>query len=285
MSMIITFFIVILVIALIILLSKYIINKTFFFIELISNYLFRKYKLIVSTGYNPNKKYIKFLKVSEIIFIILTFIFLITTLMWIIKFNTSKYLYIFLISAAIVIFYTIFIGNFNLNIKKQLDKSSYKYVSPIETLIKKIDKESYIYTRMKVLVESLLSFYIHLLIVFILYSFSSLFTDIPNTIRYVFWMSLPLGLASWVYFSTFNSAKQDVRRIMIYIILLIITINKSYEDFKILLNLEGQNKSIDYFSFLILTVFTALDRLLKSVKDDYKNFKDPKKSCKCNKAT
>ncbi|TWG78140.1 hypothetical protein L604_003100000070 [Bacillus subtilis J27] len=118
MSMIITFFIVILVIALIILLSKYIINKTFFFIELISNYLFRKYKLIVSTGYNPNKKYIRFLKVSEIIFIILTFIFLITTLMWIIKFNTSKYLYIFLISAAIVIFYTIFIGNFNLNIKK-----------------------------------------------------------------------------------------------------------------------------------------------------------------------
>lgn len=161
--MIITFFIVILVIALIILLSKYIINKTFFFIELISNYLFRKYKLIVSTGYNPNEKYIRFLKVSEIIFIILTFIFLITTLMWIIKFNTSKYLYIFLISAAIVIFYTIFIGNFNLNIKKQLDKSSYKYVSPIETLIKKIDKESYIYTRMKVLVESLLSFYIHLL--------------------------------------------------------------------------------------------------------------------------
>ncbi|TYS23235.1 hypothetical protein FZC71_09225 [Bacillus subtilis] len=285
MSIIITFFIVILAITIIILLSKHIINKTFFFIELLSNYLFNKYKLIVSKGYNPNQKYIRFLKVSEAIFIILTFIFLITTLMWIVKFNISKYLYIFLTTAIIFIFCTIFIGNFNLNIKKHLDKNNYKYVSPIETFIKKIDKESYIYTRLKVLIESWLSFYIHLLFVLILYSFSTLFTDMPNNVHYVFLMSLPFGLASWVYFSTFNSTKQDVRRIMIYIILLIITIIKSYEDFKILLNLQGQNKSIDYFSFLILTVFTALDRLLKSVKDDYKNFKDPKKSCKSNKAT
>jgi hypothetical protein len=90
-------------------------------------------------------------------------------------------------------------------------------------------------------------------------------------------LTLPLTLASWIYFSTFNTEEQNIRRIIGYLLLLIITISKSFSDFKIVIGLEVADSANDYIMFLILTVFTAIDRLLKSIVDDYTKFKEKRK--------
>ncbi|MHB0832591.1 hypothetical protein [Bacillus licheniformis] len=124
-----------------------------------------------------------------------------------------------------------------------------------------------------------MSLYFHclFLILILTLTFLTEVNSIPYSIFYLFLLTLPLTLASWIYFSTFNTEEQNIRRIIGYLLLLIITISKSFSDFKIVIGLEVADSANDYIMFLILTVFTAIDRLLKSIVDDYTKFKEKRK--------
>ncbi|MGO0739248.1 hypothetical protein [Bacillus licheniformis] len=260
--------------------SNFVLDKFIFpSIKYMSKESFKKFRKFVEQK-NTLLIYKKTLRASEYFFILLMIIFIAVSLFCVLSPSNSLLNFLFFGLLAFFLFCTIFIGDFNLNIKKELEKNQKEYESLIENTISKVNRNSYIFDRLKVFFgKTGMSLYFHCLFLILILTFLTEVNSIPYSIFYLFLLTLPLTLASWIYFSTFNTEEQNIRRIIGYLLLLIITISKSFSDFKIVIGLEVADSANDYIMFLILTVFTAIDRLLKSIVDDYTKFKIKKKNC------
>lgn len=74
------------------------------------------------------------------------------------------------------------------------------------------------------------------------------YDDMSSFFQFVFLMSIPFTLTSWVYLTSFDIAEQSIRRIIVYIVLLFYVLVKSYSDYKILI--EEPSKVFDFFAYL-----------------------------------
>ncbi|ASB91412.1 MULTISPECIES: hypothetical protein [Bacillus] len=282
METMILFIIFMFVIFLVILLSRFILDKAIFpFIEYLSNSSFEKYNEIVKKSKKRLIIHNVILKISECFFILLLIFFITVCLSLSLSPNDIILTIKYIIVSAFFICCTIFIGNFTQKIKDEFKRGKIKYDSLIEKTIHKIistiDIDSYLYSRLKVIGKASMSFLIHCLLIYLILLFLTKVDNIPYEVFYLGLMFLPLALASWVYFSSLNNEEQNIRRIVIYVVLLIVTLGKSFFDFKVVIGLDVVNSANEYIIFLILTVFTAVDRLLKSIFDDLKSFKEQKK--------
>ncbi|WP_144475467.1 hypothetical protein [Cytobacillus oceanisediminis] len=244
-------------------LSYFILNKIIFpFLEWMGN----KLSLFLIKKVS---NYQKALLVIEGFFIVLTLIYLgamVYTL--VIKNNILITIAMLVYSVIIVI-----ISSFVTELKSKLKEPKYK--SLLNDLIYKINKENYFINRITLLLgKTAIGFMVLILVIYILFIGLITFKGMPYQAGYLILIFVPVGLAAWVYLISFDKTSQNLRRILAYFILLILSFNKSYQDFQVLLEIENKNDVNDYFIFLILTIFIAIDRLAKGMADDYKEYKE-----------
>lgn len=267
------FIIINFILILLILVTRTVSNKIIRILELMSDRAFEKYKK--RRNKKSNDEYKLFLQISENIYIFVSILYMIITITWISSSDNLFYLISFLIFSLVFAIVSIFMGRFILNVKKDLEKSNENHIGKIEKIIKKLNINGCLYNNIiPLLGRTGKSLLIHMLFLLEAMTFYIVFyDDMSSFFQFVFLMSIPFTLTSWVYLTSFDIAEQSIRRIIVYIVLLFYVLVKSYSDYKILIGLEEPSKVFDFFAYLFLTVFTAFDRLVKSLFE----FKDPKK--------
>lgn len=207
-------------------------------------------------------------KISEVCFIFLSLVYIILMSISIV---TDKYEILFgtvAIYSPLVIVMSEFI--FKLREKIGADEG----YAIIRKLVHSVNKEKYLINRLSLLFgKTGLGLLVFIFVILILLIGVSSFSDLPFFTYYFVLICIPIGLAGWVYITSFDQESQSVRRVVAYVVLLILAFGKSYSDFKILLDLEKHNPFSDYLLFILLTIFMAVDRLVKSVLDDINEFK------------
>jgi hypothetical protein len=211
------------------------------------------------------------LLISEVLFIIcslFTFIFLAITYF-------KGHYFIGTLSISFYSIFIIFISSFIFNLRDYIGVK--KNNSLLLAFANKVNKENYFISRLSILFgKTAQSLSIYIFSIIILFSGGSVFTDLPYQTYYFILISIPIGLAGWVYLSSFDKPSQNLRRILAYLLLVFISLGKSYFDFMVLIELNSSNPFFDYMFFILLTVFIAIDRLVKSVLDDIYDFKKEK---------
>lgn len=222
-------------------------------------------KLIKKTKRNAQK----ILTISEILFSIITIVFI-----------SSNFIVFFLLDFAqkqglifsIFVIYSIFIliiSRVILDLKDSIED----YESVLEKLAVKINKDSYVINRLGIIFgRTAISLLTHILIIYALLVGVVTFQSMPYQVYYMILIILPVSLVTFVYLTDFDEQSQSMRRILVYFLLLMVALWKSFNDFKVLMELGVQNLFSDYVVFIFLTIFIAMDRLVKSVIDDYKSY-------------
>ncbi|MED3965850.1 hypothetical protein [Niallia taxi] len=238
----------------------------YFFLNKLAIPKLDKWSSSVSTKLiSKTTKYYRVLLISEIIFFLITISFAIFLLIY-----AQEKPFAFLIITLFYIVISFFLSTFIIDLRGKVDQKKAIKIPKYFKLI----KNSYLITRITLLAgKTGLSLYAFVLIVSLLFSGLSIFSDIPYQFGYLIFIFIPIGLAAWVYFVSFDKSSQSLRRILSYILLLFLAIYKSINDFKVLLDLQENEPLNDYLLFLMLTIFTAIDRLFKSVVDDYGDYK------------
>ncbi|HHT7191556.1 TPA: hypothetical protein ACTZ5N_005070, partial [Bacillus cereus] len=126
--------------------------------------------------------------------------------------------------------------------------------------------------------KTTLSLMIHITIICVLFAGAVNFEHMPYQIYYIVIIILPISLITFIYFTDRDLVSQNMRRILSYFLLMMIALGKGYNDFKILMGIDTPNQFNDYLVFLFLTVFIAMDRLIKSIVDDYIDYHKPEKN-------
>ncbi|WP_242225818.1 hypothetical protein [Bacillus cereus group sp. BfR-BA-01358] len=155
-------------------------------------------------------------------------------------------------------------------IKLDVEKEIGTFNSIIKKIVAKINKDNYLINRLDILFgKTTLSLMIHITIICVLFVGAVNFKHMPYQIYYIVIIILPISLITFIYFTDRDLVSQNMRRILSYFLLMMIALGKGYNDFKILMGIDTPNQFNDYFVFLFLTVFIAMDRLIKSIVDDY----------------
>ncbi|MGX1196001.1 hypothetical protein [Metabacillus sp. SLBN-84] len=222
--------------------------------------------------------------ISESIYIII----LLFTLYGVLSIPYSQEWKNYLQSFVILLTYSLFLIIFTpfiFELRKKISSKvgTLKFVSILNN---KINKENYIINRFFLLFgRTGLGLYIYIITIIVLLSVINELQELPYQAYYIFLILIPIGLAIWVNITSFDKTSQNLRRILVYFLLFGITIVKSFYDFKILLDLEKANPFNDYLILLLLSIFVALDRLAKSIFDDYHDhmkFKKNEENCDVN---
>ncbi|MEI5876198.1 hypothetical protein [Bacillus paranthracis] len=178
---------------------------------------------------------------------------------------------------SVVCAYSIFVvivSRIKLDVEKELGALN----SVIQKLLVKINKDNYLINRLDILFgKTALSLMIHITIICVLFVGAVNFKHMPYQIYYIVIIILPISLITFIYFTDRDIVSQNMRRILSYFLLMMIALGKGYNDFKILMGIDTPNQFNDYLVFLFLTVFIAMDRLIKSIVDDYVAYHKPKK--------
>lgn len=178
---------------------------------------------------------------------------------------------------SVVCAYPIFlviVSRVNFDVEKELGT----FNGVIQKMVSKINKKDYLINRLDILfLETTLSLMIHITIICVLFAGAVNFEHMPYQIYYIVIIILPISLITFIYFTDRDLVSQNMRRILSYFLLMMIALGKGYNDFKILIGIDTPNQFNDYIVFLFLTVFIAMDRLIKSIVDDYIVYHDPKK--------
>lgn len=163
------------------------------------------------------------------------------------------------------------------NILNYLRKNSN---NPISLLIfsKKIRKDSYLISRLSLLLENGLSFfYLLLTLELTLLFFAKL--NWPISTYYFAFIVLPIYFNIWIYVSKFklNRDKNMVnqRRMISYFILVVYVLFDCYQEFLGFLNVQVTDVYSIFFS-ISSVVFIAIDRFTKALVDDYEKYKSEK---------
>ncbi|MEC3857905.1 hypothetical protein VSK70_18330 [Bacillus sp. WOD8 KX774193] len=155
-------------------------------------------------------------------------------------------------------------------IKLDVEKELGTFNSVIQKMVSKINKKNYLINRLDILFgKTTLSLMIHITIICVLFAGAVNFEHMPYQIYYIVIIILPISLITFIYFTDRDLVSQNMRRILSYFLLMMIALGKGYNDFKILMGIDTPNQFNDYLVFLFLTVFIAMDRLIKSIVDDY----------------
>lgn len=244
---------------------------SFFFINKVIDPLLEKVgkgiskKLIKKTKGNAQR----ILTISEILFTLITLIFVYTnfSLFFLLDFEKKNEL-IF----SIFVIYSVFIvivSKFIVDLKDSIGN----YNSLLEKLVEKINRDNYFINRLGIIFgRTAMSLFTHILIVYALLVAVITFQHMPYQIYYMVFIILPISLITFVYLTDFDGQSQNMRRILVYLLLLMVALWKSFNDFKVLMELDIKSSVSDYLVFIILTIFIAIDRLIKSVIDDYKSY-------------
>lgn len=164
-------------------------------------------------------------------------------------------------------------------IKLDVEKELGTFNSVIQKMVSKINKKNYLINRLDILFgKTTLSLMIHITIICVLFAGAVNFKHMPYQIYYIVIIILPISLITFIYFTDRDLVSQNMRRILSYFLLMMIALGKGYNDFKILMGIDTPNQFNDYLVFLFLTVFIAMDRLIKSIVDDYVAYHKPEKN-------
>jgi hypothetical protein len=217
--------------------------------------------------------------IAEILFIFASVLFLGSLFFFVISNNLweEKNQYLFF---SIMLFYSIFVvveSSFVSRIKKELGEGNYS--SKLENFMSYLSSDNYIFSRLKLLFgRTFFSFMIHFLAVYILLVVSTAVNTLPTQTYYFILVTFPIALVSWIYFTSKDKTEQGLRRILVYLFILVLAFVRSYSDFQALLGIVIFNEVDEYIVILLLTLFIALDRLFKSVRDDYEDYMKKKNS-------
>ncbi|GLV65018.1 hypothetical protein Bmyc01_36870 [Bacillus mycoides] len=164
-------------------------------------------------------------------------------------------------------------------IKLDVEKEIGTFNSIIKKIVAKINKDNYLINRLDILFgKTTLSLMIHITIICVLFAGTVNFEHMPYQIYYIVIIILPISLITFIYFTDRDLVSQNMRRILSYFLLMMIALGKGYNDFKILMGIDTPNQFNDYLIFLFLTVFIAMDRLIKSIVDDYIAYHKPEEN-------
>ncbi|GAB6419564.1 hypothetical protein bcgnr5372_19110 [Bacillus luti] len=164
-------------------------------------------------------------------------------------------------------------------IKLDIGKKLGTFNGVIQKMVSKINKKNYLINRLDILFgKTTLSLMIHITIICVLFAGAVNFEHMPYQIYYIVIIILPMSLITFIYFTDRDVVSQNMRRILSYFLLMMIALGKEYNDFKILMGIDTPNQFNDYLVFLFLTVFIAMDRLIKSIVDDYIDYHKPEKN-------
>ncbi|MFD1412949.1 hypothetical protein [Oceanobacillus jeddahense] len=172
----------------------------------------------------------------------------------------------FLTYPLLVIFLGTLVDELNKNLKKKV------FIPKVR--IPGFMKENYIVDRLKLLCgRILLHIVIYLLIFYILWTIFEVTLD-NDTISYqsIYFMFvlLPIALTIFVYIGVKDESEMNLRRIITYLGLLIFAFIDSYSQFKELFGEEGLGSLFNYFVYITLGIFAALENCVKAIYNDYR---------------
>ncbi|NUI22598.1 hypothetical protein [Bacillus amyloliquefaciens] len=245
------------------------------YLERIGDTLFIRYQKYKTGKSNIIKLDLASMHVIEIVILVYTVCYFILSLLWFAYSDVLLYILIFTGASIFLLILFVTLGRIYRNIKDEFEKNNSKYTGFMEPLINFIYKNKFLYPILKFISgRTGKSLYIHLLFLIIVLSYLTLFySKIPIFFQYIFLMTIPFALVSWVYLTPTDKTEQGVRRIIVYILLVILVAIKSYSYYKITIGVDRADDVMEFFYFLLLTVFTALDRVFKTIFDELNNKK------------
>lgn len=135
---------------------------------------------------------------------------------------------------------------------------------------------SYIINRVSLLFER--TFLVMTFFIVFLYVMAEIFVqygnDTPIQAMYLFFLMIPIFLVLVIYIKPKDEADQNIRRIISYLLLFIILIINTYQEFKGVVEVSNINEFYSFFTYIVLGVFAGVDNCIKSIMDDYKLFKN-----------
>lgn len=183
--------------------------------------------------------------------------------------ESNWYLLIIFIYAMVVMFLGVLLSQLELLLGKI--KITKKFKIPIFL------KENYLLNRFKMtFVNTLLNLVFYLVILYVLLESITVvgLTDLPHYVSYIFIVLLPIFLVLFINIRNKGKVESNIRRIISYLLLLMLILFKSYHGFLGLLEVEEINEFTEYFFATILIIFTALDNVTKAIIKDYKYYKE-----------
>lgn len=241
--------------------SYFLINKAIFpFLEKIGEIIARRLM-------RKSKRMIKLvLTMFEVFIIIATLALIYFVFQIIIGTDIEKMKWSILSVVCAYPIFVVIVGRIKLDVEKERGT----FNSTIKKIVAKINKDNYLINRLGILFgKTTLSLMIHITIICVLFAGTFNFENVPYQMYYIVIIILPTSLITFIYFTDRDLVSQNMRRILSYFLLMIIALGKGYSDFKILMGIDTPNQFNDYLVFLFLTVFIAMDRLIKSIVDDY----------------
>jgi len=176
--------------------------------------------------------------------------------------------YWFLIVIILLVVFIMFFVEFIFELRR-VEKSTSLHIK-ISKKIREINTENYFFERLAfVFGKSGFVFTIGFYTIALTMQIATSIEGISLNDVYFTLILIPIGLILWIYVTSFDPIEQNLRRILVYILLAAIAFGKSYSDFKEIIGLTINDSIEEYFIYLILTLFITLDRLIKSVIDDF----------------
>ncbi|MCM3635076.1 hypothetical protein [Paenibacillus camelliae] len=223
---------------------------------------------------------------TELISLIVTVIFIIYALS--LFFELRNNLDYFAIKFAVMLFSFLFIIFIRDSIIIEYKKSNPTYVSInywINNQLKRLNwlRRLYLVNRFELLVKQIFSFTIILSLLVIVLTFLTELKWSHNYSHYFLVLCfIPFFFNYWVYFNrviTINRVKEEVfiRRIIMYLFILILAVSQLFIEFKFYLNDINNSNDVEIFIISGLSVLCiALDRIIKEITTDYLDYNKSK---------
>jgi len=234
---------------------KWLLEATIEFIEKFLSFI--TYKLILKIKW-------RYLLVFYEINILITPIFLLIILR---KYLGDLSLFVYLL-------FLLILGSITFYVRKERGNM----VSLIDTITTKINTNNYFVNRINLLFEQGLSIMILIgALEFTILTLTEL--EWPTPLKYISFLALPIYLNIWIYFSYKFKLKDtttiNIRRIIVYILLAVYVLKDSYSKFYLMLyyNTSPELDLFNLFVYIGSGSFIALERVIKSIIDDFKYFR------------
>jgi len=178
------------------------------------------------------------------------------------------------LSLFVFFFYILILSSITIYIRKGRGNT----FSLLEYIYVKINKGEYFINRINLLFDQGLS----IIILIIAFEFTILiFTQLewPAWLQYIAFVAPPIYLNIWIYiqynFKLNDIAIIKIRRIIIYILLAVYVLGDCYSKFYsvVYYNTSPRLELSNLFIYIISASFIALERVMKTITDDFEDFR------------
>lgn len=170
---------------------------------------------------------------------------------------------IFFVFAIVLILLAILISNL---------KGKMEYKGIIDTIHRRLPKKKYIIRKISLVFLQLPSLF--KLVIFFLFIFQLVpLLRLNLSGYYTIFTILPIGLIIWVYMAFRDKESMEMRKIFVYIFLVFLAIKATFNKLLVVTDSPPTNSYEDYFVYIIITIYVAIERLLKVIFDDYERHK------------